>query len=388
LDINSSTIYDELLSIKVDLDFDSDPTPSVLQDKIIECNAAMRKVEKRMIEVTRELSLRDKELKIEQSRVEVKKRSLLLNDTEIKKLPTGKERESAADGVMEDDHKKILALGNKCAELQSLFTAIKLVQQNLRTTNSDIRMLIRIMEQQISRLNIGTRDDKEVRDLMDGLSEVEELENEMTLDDVESSFEGDEAKKPDSSTDVEALSHTATSTEGAGSLEAEIELSLLSSEKTEEVSQSKGGPKAPTVEVSSESDGEELDALSSFLTEDDTDTGVSEEDDDDESEDRPAQSAVVVEGEPINTAQDVGATEAAGDSSGGSEDGGLNIDLGDILGEESPATPPVEVKPKKTAASAEPSAESKKAPVSQEKPKSAAASTDFDIEDLIGSLDI
>ena len=74
MSVEPAVIYDELLAVKVELDFEDDPRPSTLQDKIIECNGAMRKVEKRMIQVTRELAGREKDLKIEEARLEVKKR--------------------------------------------------------------------------------------------------------------------------------------------------------------------------------------------------------------------------------------------------------------------------------------------------------------------------
>ena len=372
--VDIAAIYEELLAIKVDLDFDEDPRPSTLQEKILECNSAMRKVEKRMIEVTREYASRDKSLKIEQSRVDIKKRGILLNDSDIKKLPTGKERESAADELLESDHKKILDLSNDVAALQNLQSSIKLVQQNMRTTNSDIRMLIRIMEQQISRLNIGTKDDKEVRDLMDGLSEVEDLEGEMTLDDVESSIEGEEAVQPDGSTDEGTTNQTDTPSDGEGS-----------------------------------GTDDELDSLDSFITEDapESNEGLEALDDGDDDEgDGSAQSAVTEEVEPED-ALDADVTEVASDDGGGSGEGGLDIDLGDILGDDSlkeasdseavsevvdqefDSTSDVgDILEDKTSVDLSDEGGTPETVESKDPPKTATGGDDFDVEDLLSSLDV
>jgi len=349
MSVEPAVIYDELLAVKVELDFEDDPRPSTLQDKIIECNGAMRKVEKRMIQVTRELAGREKDLKIEEARLEVKKRSLLINDPEIKKKPTGKEREAAADEMLEGDLKKLLDMGNAVAELHNLQSSIKLVHQNLKTTNSDIRTLMRIMEQQISRLNVGTRDDKEVKDLMDGLGEADELDGEMTLDDVESSAEGDEAREPDGPAGEGIQDQTDTPSDGDGSDGAEDELDSLESFIADGDSESNGGEEAPDDEPKGDGD------------------------------DGSAQSAVAIEGEPDN-AQNVDATEAAGNGGGGSDEGGLDIDLGDILGGDAEAAPP---KPQDKPA--EPAGETKP---EGPPPKQDGSGDDFDIEDLLGSLDV
>jgi len=358
--INSGEIYDQLLNLAIDLNFDQIPTPAYLQEKILECSDALRAVEKRTIEVTRELSSKEKNLKLETMRLDVKRRTLLVNDPTIKKLPTGKEREAAADEVLQNDHESILALENDVLEMQHLLSSIRLVHQNLRTTNSDIRTLMRIMEQQISRLNIGTKEDKEIKDLVAGLEEVELVEGEMTLDDVESSSEFVESEKPD------VRSHEAP----------QIEEGSASDE---------GG---------SESEVDELDAVSAFLAEESEEIGGQTTAPGDEAEEGDsgdhAQSAVGKEGAKDNSV--LSPAEAIDSDGGVIAVTDLDIDLGSMLlgsalVEEEQVAPPAKkseaTKPSKPAGK---NKESKPAPVKKGLPEQEVVETELDIDDILSSI--
>lgn len=368
--INTGSIYDQLLGLKIDLNFDDIPTPAYLQDKILECSDALRSIEKRMIEVTRELSTKEKDLKLEQSRLEIKHRSLLVNDPAIKKLPTGKERESAADGILEKEHAAVLALSNDVMELQNLLSSIRLVHQNLRMTNSDIRVLMRIMEQQVYKLNIGSKNDKEVRDLAASLSEVEQLEDELTPDDVESSSEGIEPDKPASRSEETTPTQADTVSDEAGS-----------------------------------ESGDDLNGISSFLTDDPEESGETtapEDDQEEEEEIGPTQSAVGNKG-PEEQKGAPNRTEAAKSGSGGSQMTGLDIDLSDLLGEAqdsppAPAPKSVEKTPEvrddgkaggKAASVAKQTATKtpEAPPPKKEESKKAPDNVELDIDDIINSLD-
>jgi hypothetical protein len=364
--IDTGTIYDQILKLRLDLDFEDIPTPAYLQEKILECSNAMRTIEKRIIEVTREFSIKERDLKLEQMRLEVKKRGLLVNDPVIKKIPTGKEREAAADEKLQADHERVLALENDVIELQNLLSSVRLVHQNLKTTNSDIRVLMRIMEQQIFKLNVGSRTDKEVSGLMAGLSEVEQLEDELTPDDVASSSEGIDLDKPDG--------------------------------LSEEATQIKTDP-APE-EVGSES-GDEVDSMASFLTDDPEEMGDQETTpagDGEENDVGPAQSAVGKEVAKTKNS-DPSTTEAAVKGGGGSVVTGLEIDLGDVLDEpHAPsAAPPVaksegspsDVKSGKVIIEKKEEAKPKAAvvaPVDKPPPKKGPEEAELDIDDILNSL--
>lgn len=200
-----STIYDNLLKLNIDINFKDTPTPAYIQEKVILCNEYQRKVEKYFVEATRDFSQLERRFRTEKLNVEILRRQTLTNNEKIKKLPTGKEREAAVDELLEPQHKKLLELENAVNSHKDLLSAIRAVQASLKSTNSDIKTLVRLMEQIINRLNVGSTDDPDVRELKKALSEIDESEIEdVTIDDVESSSDyrsgddsGDESESGD-----------------------------------------------------------------------------------------------------------------------------------------------------------------------------------------------
>lgn len=355
--VDKGKIYDQLMKLSVELDFEQIATPTYLQEKIIDCNDSMRVVEKSMIEITRELSSKEKDLKVEKMRLEVRRRTLLVNDPQIKKLPTGKEREAATDETLQKDHETILVLENDVLELQHLLSSIKLVNQNLKTTNSDIRTLMRIMEQQITRLNVGTKDDKEIKDLVSSLDEVEQIEDEMTLDDVESSSQFIDEDEPDGRSNVAPQNETGTDANEAGS----------------------------------ESKDEGLDSISSYLTDDSDDIGgeqtASEEyGQEEENGGDPAQSAVDNEGAQNNSTPS--STEVVGENDGGGVSvTDLDIDLGDMLDDGEPASQSIQ-QPKTVDKSPVEGQGAGSSPtvIDKGEPKKGSEEVELDIDDILSSL--
>lgn len=187
--IDKSKIYDELLTMKVVINYKDIPSSAYLQELIINCNDHQRKIEKHLIEATREFSTAQRMFRIEQLDMEVKKRQALINNEKIKKMPTGKEREAAVDDLFEAEHRRLLELENDVCAFQDLISSIKTVQYNLKGTNSDIKMLLRLMEQQVQRMNIGTAEDPEVKGLASAFAEASAMENELDAENVESSTE-------------------------------------------------------------------------------------------------------------------------------------------------------------------------------------------------------
>lgn len=179
-------IYNDLLSMKIELDISNVPTPAYIQSKIIDCSDQQRKVEKYFLQIKRSTTLLEKRFRIKKVEIEVKKRDILTNNSQAKKIPTVKEREAYADGLLEDNISELLDLENDMNEHKSLLDSINLVLRNLKGTNSDIKSLVRIMEQQINRLNVGTHEDPEVSDLARGLEDLDSLEDEIDLDDADS----------------------------------------------------------------------------------------------------------------------------------------------------------------------------------------------------------
>lgn len=182
-------IYDDLLKLDIQLNFQDVPSPSYIQEQIIKCNSYQLKAERYFIEITRDLSIAERLYTTEKLNISTLRTSIITNDERIKKIPTGKEREAAADEMLEDNHRELLKLENDVNDLKAILSAIRQKQSTLRSTNSDIKSLQKLMEQQVNRLNIGHPDDPDVKDLSERFSEIDKLEEEFELDDVESSIE-------------------------------------------------------------------------------------------------------------------------------------------------------------------------------------------------------
>lgn len=187
--VDVAKIYAYLSKLNVLLNFEDIPTPRFIQDRQAESNSIDWRVDKYALEVTQEHGRIRKLYKTEKLNFDAKKRQLLTNHESIKKLPTGKEREAAVEELLEGDLRTILDLENDMDTLKDLLGAIKMIQDNIKETNSGIRVLMRTMESQINRLNVGTKEDAEVAELHRNLADLDKLEDEITMEDVETSTE-------------------------------------------------------------------------------------------------------------------------------------------------------------------------------------------------------
>jgi len=308
MSVNTSKIYEELLKLNINLDFENIPTPAYIQARIIECDQYQRKVEKYALQVQQEMTLAERLLKTEKLSIESKKRNTLTSNESIKKLPTGKEREAAVDELLEDDYHELLKLENSFCGLKDLMSSIKTVQYNLRSTFSSIKMLQKNMETQVNRLSVGSPDDPEVKDLHNSMSEIDEMEREeeMTLDDVESSEEylepGEEdesesgpiemvdpetdSSEPEIATDIEDDGVSAFLEEDSPEIveeSDEVELVSIEESGSEESTEAKESQsketevKEPAASTSSDSSDVDLSELGIDIEIDGTDTDESDQ---------------------------------------------------------------------------------------------------------------
>jgi hypothetical protein len=197
-----ASIYDELLKLNIVINFQDTPTPAYIQEKIIQCNNYQLKVERYFIEVTRDLANAERMFSTERLNITTLKTSLITNNEAIKKMPTGKEREAAADEMLESNHRELLRLENDVNDLKSILSAIRQKQSTLKSTNNDIKSLQKLMEQMVNRMGIGHPDDPDVKELAGALSEIDRLEEEFELGDVESSVEESQSDDVDTIDDT------------------------------------------------------------------------------------------------------------------------------------------------------------------------------------------
>jgi len=227
--LDKAKIYADLSGIKTEINNDDSPSPSYIQECTFDRNQAERKVEKHYLAVKQELSQIRRFFKIEKFNFDARKRQALSNNEKIKKLPTGKERESACEELFEEDLRKILNLENDFNDLKDLMDAIVMVQGNLKNFAADIRVQLKVMENQVNRLNIGTREDPDVAELHRSLAEIDELEKEMTADDVDSSSESVQEEPIDELITAEVTGEDTSSVADQGPVEQSVEDDTLSS---------------------------------------------------------------------------------------------------------------------------------------------------------------
>lgn len=191
--IDIATIYEDLKKVSASsLEIDpkvSTISPAFLQEMTLECELHGSMVERHELTVRQELDNAEHLLSVEQENFNIKHRSALIHNKSIKELPTGKEREAAVDELLEDERREIVKLEDRVSILKNLAGAIKTVQQGISRKDGRVKVLMRLMDQQLNRLNVGLPDDPEVSELTKGLAEVDNMEDEMTIDDVESSTE-------------------------------------------------------------------------------------------------------------------------------------------------------------------------------------------------------
>jgi hypothetical protein len=186
--VNSAKIYAEMLKMDIDIKYEDVPTPSSIQTLIILCHTHEQKTEKFLLEVTQELTTMSNRLRLEQLNYDIKKRTILTSNEAVKRLPSIKDREARTDEILENDNRTLVDLQNQVNTLDSLHKAIKAVQSRLKNSAMAVRQIQKVAEIQVGRLNIGRPDDPEVRDLMDGLNEIDKQE-EIDQESVESATE-------------------------------------------------------------------------------------------------------------------------------------------------------------------------------------------------------
>lgn len=165
-------IYDRLLSIKLDIEMQSFPNPQYINEKIGQCHAFIDEVERFSIETSKDISIQQQALNNAEADYEVKLEDLLINNGEIKSLPSIRDREAKANSLLKDELRDIHRYENVLTELNNLLKAINLKNRNLGRTNTDIRLMVRIMESQI-KLGVAPETDTVVKSLLDEMDKAE-----------------------------------------------------------------------------------------------------------------------------------------------------------------------------------------------------------------------
>jgi hypothetical protein len=216
MSINRDEILRELTKFQVILEFDGAPDYGKLQSTLILCDNHQRKIVNYLNQVEPELSAAQNTLRNETFQIETKKRDIKTNNARVKSLPTGKERDEAAESLIEDDLKRKLVLENEINTLSAIKGSLMTTLKKLKGTEQNIKLLKTIADQQVTKLNVGTVSDPQVSELNKNLAELSALDKEISLkdeigntDDVENSSDiVEEAELPEG--DEESISEENT----------------------------------------------------------------------------------------------------------------------------------------------------------------------------------
>lgn len=162
-------IYDRLLSIKLKIEVQSFPNPQYINEKIGECHVYIDEIERYSIETTREVSAMQQALNNAVADYEVKKENFLIHDKDIKSLPNIKDREAKANSQLESELKQIKEYENILIDLNNLLKAINLKIKNLNRANTDIKVMIRVLESQI-KLGMAPATDSIMKSLIEEIN--------------------------------------------------------------------------------------------------------------------------------------------------------------------------------------------------------------------------
>lgn len=162
-------IYDRLLEIKVGVESDPLPDPKQINAKIAQIHIFIDEVERQYIRVSKEIAIIQRTLNDETSEYEAKKEEIISNNTEVKELPSIRDREARANQMVKEDRQKIKQHENELNDLNNLLRAINLKLKNLNRANTDVRNQIRVMEANI-RLGVSPVYDESAKSLQSELN--------------------------------------------------------------------------------------------------------------------------------------------------------------------------------------------------------------------------
>ena len=142
-------IYDRLLEMKMEIEYQSNPNPSYINGQITSCHRFIQEVENFSIQISKEVSVHQRAVNNKMSEYESKKHDLMVNNMDVVNLPSIKDREAKVNTILKDDIDTIRKYQNELSDLNNLAKAVALKQRNLNRANADIKMLLRVMESQI-----------------------------------------------------------------------------------------------------------------------------------------------------------------------------------------------------------------------------------------------
>ncbi len=136
-------IIDEISQYEISLE--EDPTlphlkQNYLQRVVKQCRDYLNRVQFYLTMVKKQENRLKKEIKIQETDLELKMASLLADDSIVKNHPSIDERKSAAITKLKDEHIGLHSLRVELLEVEENYKIIKMKYDQLKATSSDIRL--------------------------------------------------------------------------------------------------------------------------------------------------------------------------------------------------------------------------------------------------------
>lgn len=134
------------------IDLDEDPFvrgPRYLQRQIAKCRNFMNEVQKFDREVAKERLTLERHLASLDAEYKVKADDLLVNDTTVSKQPSLKDREAKINTILKDLVDDIHQANLLLTDIKHVDTVIQSKIRELKSVNNDIRLQIRLMENEL-----------------------------------------------------------------------------------------------------------------------------------------------------------------------------------------------------------------------------------------------
>lgn len=206
--VEKNQIFDRLIEMKVEIRVDAIPDPSYIHQKIGECHQLIEEVEKYYISVSKEISIHQRAANNALAAYESKKENLIISNDQIKNLPSIKDREAKANSLLKKELTEVKGYQNELSDLNNLLKAINLKLKNLNRINTDIRMLLRLLESQIKVIGTGPATDPAAISLLEEMKKSQL--NEDSFKESESQVEENNIIDPTKNLNINDLLSTNT----------------------------------------------------------------------------------------------------------------------------------------------------------------------------------
>lgn len=143
-------IFEHLEEINIDLAYDPiQKGPKFLNGMVAKCRNTANKVQKYEREVARAMLTYERQLSVTEAGYELQYNDLMTNDPEVANQPSAKDREAMVNNKLRDMIQEIQELKARITDMKHVRTVVQSKLNELRDINRDLRLQIKLVEDEI-----------------------------------------------------------------------------------------------------------------------------------------------------------------------------------------------------------------------------------------------